>query len=186
MLPKLASLYGIDEADVEALRTSPEKVLPTLAARMHYEVQHAVFAGVMNALPRMMELYSSQNKEFEANETAFFSQFPALKEKPEYAQTVLDTIKAVKMAAPNLSRDDLIRRAGIMASVTLGIPLAGAAPAAAAPAGVPAVVPAATPAYGRPAGVGTVGHVVPPLAPGEGGPQSDIDALVEAHIGGEI
>lgn len=186
MLPELAKLYTLDEADVEALRTNPEKVLPTLAARTHFAVQHAVFAGVMQALPQMMAMYGENEKQNQENESAFFGSFPALKEKPEYSPTVISCIKAVRASDPNLTRDQLIQRAGVMASITLGIPLpgtAGAAPASAPAAAAPIARPVATI---RPAGVGATAHIPAPAAPGTPGEQSDLDALIDAHLEGQI
>lgn len=189
MVPELAKLYAVDEADVEALRTEPEKVLPTLAGRLHYGIQMAVFQGVMSALPQMMEQYGQQQKAYQENENAFFEAFPDLKAKPEYAQTVLESIKAVRATAPNLSREDLIKRAGILACTTLGIvPGAAAAqPGTPAQPAAPSAVPAQRPAGGaRPPGVGATSHIPAPVAPGEQPETSVLDDLVEAHLQGLI
>lgn len=183
-LPKLATLYALDEADVEAARTDPGKVLPTLAARVHYEVQQAVFAGVMQSMPQMLEMFSARTREAEKNEETFFSQFPALKEKPEYAPTVINSIKAIKAANPNMSQADVIKQSGIMASLTLGLPLPGATP----PPNTPPP-PAPNLAAMRPAGAGSVAHVTPPItpaAPGAEGFDADLAGLIDAHLDGSI
>lgn len=184
-LPKLAEHYKLDDADVEALRTDPGKVMPTLAARLHYDVQHAITAGLVQMLPQMIGTYFQQQKAAEENESAFFSAYPTLKEKPEYAQTVINSIAAVRHANPQITREELIKQAGIMASLSLGLPLPGATPAA-PPAAAP--VPAARPAPGalRPAGAGTSGHVPTPIAPGTPAAQTDLDGLIDAHLNGEI
>lgn len=180
-LPKLQEHYKLDEADVEAFRTDPGKVIPTLAARLHYDVQSAVFAGVMNALPQMLQHYTEQQRVHTENETEFFSAFPSLKEKPEYAQTVVNSIAAIRTANPSISRAELIKQAGIMASMTLGLPIGAPAPSAPPPPAARTIT-----ANARPAGAGTIGHVPSPTPPGQTQELSDLDELVNAHLAGEI
>jgi hypothetical protein len=55
VLPKLETLYGLSETEAEELRIEPEKALPKLAARLHYEVTAAAFNAVMSSLPQFVE-----------------------------------------------------------------------------------------------------------------------------------
>jgi len=184
-VPKLAEqLYALSPEEVEAARTDPGATLPVMAARVHYNVQHAVFAGVMQALPQMMEHFSKQQAVHQENERMFFEQFPDLKAKPEYAQTVIQSIQAVRTASPNLPREELMKRAGVMAMLTLGLQ-PSAAPAAPTPTAPPAA-PRPTPAQLRPAGAGAQGHVPPPIEPGQESSMDDLQGLIDAHLSGTI
>jgi hypothetical protein len=141
----------------------------------------------MTAMPQMMAQYFQQQQANEANEREFFDAFPALKEKPEYAQTVINSITAIRSANPQIKREDLIKQVGIMSSLSLGLALPGVTPAApAAPPATPATAARPIIAAARPAGAGTVGHVPAPTPPGQGTEQSDLEALVAAHLAGEI
>lgn len=184
MVPQLAQqLYALSPEDVEAARTDPGTILPVMAARVHYNVQHAVFSGVMQALPQMMEYFARQQAAHQENEQQFFAQFPHLKEKPEYAQVVIESIQAVRNATPNLPKEELMRRAGMMATMVLGLQ---AQPAAATPPATPAAPPRPSPASMRPAGMGAQAHIAPPIVPGQESPMDDLTGLIEAHLNGEI
>lgn len=187
MVPQLAQqLYALSPEDVEAARTDPGTILPVMAARVHYNVQHAVFSGVMQALPQMMEHFTRQQAVNQENEQQFFAQFPHLKEKPEYAQVVIESIQAVRNATPNLPKEELMRRAGMMATMVLGLQVqpAGATPPATPAA--PATPPRPSPASIRPAGMGAQAHITPPIVPGQESPMDDLAGLIEAHLNGEI
>lgn len=166
-LPKLQELYTLTEEEATELRADPVAALPKMAARLHYEVQHAVSGWMMTVLPQAFEKMTTHNRMIQEQETAFYTAFPALKGKPEYDRVVVESLKAVRAVTPTLTPQEAITRAGIMASIQLGIPLPGTAPAA------PVTPPPAAPATGlpRPAGRGATGHVQVPVAPG--GPTSD-------------
>lgn len=186
-LPKLAELYKLNDQEVELLRTSPETALPQLAARLHYEVQVASTQALLRVLPQFIENTMAETAARKSSEEKFFNDWPGLKEKvtadPKAKETIVSSIKAIRAQNPNADLASVIKQAGILASMTLGVPLPGTAPAAvpAAPANVPSGVPRP---IGRPAGAGAsgAGHA-PPASAGE---NSDVDELFSNWQSGAI
>lgn len=185
-LPKLAALYALNDQEVEVLRTSPETALPQLAARLHYEVQVASTQAIMQMLPNLIENQMQEVTARRANEDKFFNDWPALKDKvsadPKAKEVIISSIKAVRAGNPGADLASLIKQAGILASMTLGVPLPGTAPVAQAAPQVP--TPGAQRPAGRPAGVGASGGgIAPPAAPGQ---RSDVDQLFDDWSAGAI
>lgn len=183
-LPQLEKMYALNDAEVEELRVNPGVAFPKMAARLHYEVQMAAYQGIVQVLPQMIE--GSMKSQVEANqhEKAFYSAWPKLEEKvkqdPEAAKAIVASITSFRQLNPKATTEQIIARAGLLASMTLGIPIEqGAAP--------PPPAPPAPQVPTRPPGVGATGHI-PMQAPNTpaGGAESDIDSLVDAHLRGDI
>lgn len=194
-LPRLQQLYQIegspawDAAAIEELRTAPEKALPKLAANLHYEVQLATYNSVMEAMPVMIGHILTQRKAADEAETMFKGMYPRLYEKPEYEQAAESSIRAMKAANPNMATPELLKRAGMMAMLTLGLPLdmpgvSGAPNPSPTPTPTPTPTPSQIPIPGRPAGVHASG------APGSMAPAGATDNifadLVNETIAGNI
>lgn len=186
-MPELTKLYAFDpvrdQAAIEELRTNPEVALPKLAANLHYEVQLATYNSVMQAVPELIQQVMTRRDEVKVLETSFREMYPQLHTKPEYQQAAENSIRAIRTANPQMPMSDVLKSAGIMAMITLGLPLPGA-PAPVAPAAPVASVVRAPPP-GRPAGVGAAGSspMTPPAAGGEGNIFED---LYNAARAGEI
>jgi len=180
-LPQLAKLYELPEAEVEELRVNPGVALPKMAARLHYEVQMATHQGILNVLPQIVEgMMKSQMKSTEY-ENQFFGAWPRLKEavasNPKAHEAIVTSIQSFRQLNPKASTADIIARAGMLACMTLGLPVETVAQAPVAP--VVPQVPA------RPPGIGATGHI-PAATPG-GGEEGDIIAeLSAAHLRGDI
>jgi hypothetical protein len=186
-MPQLEALYKIPEADIEGLRTNPEVYLPKLAAQLHYEVQLAAFNSVLTAMPDLVSMVMDQRTNVAEANTKFYDKWPALKQhiaaNPQAEEAVRQSINAYRNANPKASQDDIITRAGLLAMVSLGIPLEQMLPQATAPAAPQAPVVRPTPH--RPVGMGAVGHV--PNHPAAGGSEGNIfERLAEAHMQGNI
>jgi hypothetical protein len=178
-LPELAKLYQLTSEEAEALRVTPETALPQLAAKLHFEVVMSAYNAVMSQIPQAITgMMAHENTVKEANDK-FFGRWEPLKD-PKHHERVKGAIKAYKAANPKAGLEEVIEGAGALAMISLGLPVAPAGqplPAAAAPAPAPFVPP-------RPAGVGAGGAPIP--QPRSTGPQTDIEALVEAEIQGML
>lgn len=184
--PQLEKLYQIegnwDEATIEQLRTNPEKTLPKLAAQLHYEVQLSTYNSVMQALPEVFSQMFQRREEVNRYETTYKNMYPQLFEKKEYEQTSESSIRAVRAANPNMDMDEVLKRAGIMACITLGLPLPGMQQQQ-APAPQNLAPQVRQPPPGRPAGVNST----PPLpAPGADDSGNIFADLVNESIAGRI
>jgi hypothetical protein len=127
-----------------------------LAAKLHYEVQLSTFNAVMSQLPQLMSSFMETQKATQQAEDAFYGQWTALKD-PKYTPTVINTIKAVKAANPQMSQEELMKQAGLVAMISLGLPISP--PGDSTPA-----APAAPPVRvnpSRPAGIGAAASMVP-------------------------
>jgi hypothetical protein len=190
-LPELQKLYALDPtrdaAAIEELRTSPELALPKLAANLHYEVQLATYNSIMQAVPEIVGTIISRREEVSSLERSFKEMWPQLHEKPEYETAAESSIRAMRAANPQMPMKEVLQKAGMMAMLTLGLPLP--APQAQAPHAPAPQAPLAPPVRmappGRPAGVGAAGAspMTPPAAGGEGNIFED---LFEAARRGEI
>lgn len=179
-LPQLKELYKLTDEEAAAFQANPAEELPNLAAKLHYEVQVATFNAVMQSLPQLLDQFSSQREAVQRNENQFYDKWPKLKEKPEYKETVISAIKAYRTANPKMPMEAVIQQAGLMAMLTLGLPLdlPGTQPQPPAP---PA--PQLTPGLpARPAGIGGSGA---PLPRAQGGQSGNIFAdIVEDDLRG--
>ena len=183
-LPQLAKLYTLTDAEVEGLQANPGAVLPEMAARLHYEVQMATFQGLMQVLPSVIESQVKLRESSTRYNDQFYGKWPALKtavsSNPTVEQNILQAINAYRQVNPQAPVDKVIAEAGLLAMISLGIPLDipganGAAPPLAVPRSVPA----------RPAGIGAQGHVQQRSA--TGAETGDIfGEIFDAHQRGEI
>lgn len=202
-LPELEKLYAFDPKNdkelLEELEDKPllVKMLSQKAAQIHYQVQMATMAGVMQAVQQMLPNYISQHSKSEQDAGEFYKMWPVLKDS-KYDGTVKQAIMAFKQANPSASMEEVTRKAGLFAMMTHNLPLPmpdnqqqqvpqqqgqpqqqqvqqqqaapGSAPAStsAGPQGIP----------GRPAGAGSS-----PASPQAGGaqPGSIWEQMVEDH-----
>ncbi len=186
-LPQLETLYAIPEAEVEALRTNPETALPKLAAKLHYEVQLGVYNSMIQAMPEMIGHIMTQRMEVENLERDFKSMWPQLYEKPEYDAVAENCIRAIRQVNPKMAMKEVLQKAGMMAMLTLGLPLPapqGTQQQSVAPA-VPPVGATRVAPPGRPAGVAASGGQ-PLAAPGSGDEGNIFAQMVEDSRNGII
>jgi hypothetical protein len=176
-LPKLEELYKFSDQEAEEIRVEPEKALPKLAARLHYEVLTAAFNSVMSVMPEVVGSTLERQKAVTEHEEKFYSRWKELKD-PRYSETVLNSVRAYKAVNPRAPLEEVIERAGLMAMLTLGInPQQPAAPVA--PVEPPAVRP------GRPAGAGFGSAPFQTNSSGSA-EVDDIQALIAAEMAGQI
>lgn len=169
----LETTYSMTQEDAIALATTPESVLPKLAANVHENVMREVtrhLQHVMQAVPQVMEArIAQQTAETEAKQV-FFNAWPGLE---SHYQTVVQNAALVRQANPQATREQLIEMAGTMTAMSLGLdPTAlRARQQQQAPR---TVAPARTPM--RPAAVGSSPNAAPqaPTNPFEAFAEEDI------------
>lgn len=174
-IPKLEKLYELTEEEADDFRVSPDKVLPKLAARLHYEITTAVFNSVLGSIPQQVAQTLAVQKAHTEAENAFYSKWPDLKD-PKYQGTVINSIQAYKQANPRASLSEVMDRAGLMAMLSLGLTPRQMQQQMAAPP--PMAKPVA------PAGAGASSAPIPQRAMTE--EQSVFAELVEAEQRGEL
>lgn len=188
----LAGIYKLSDAEVEELRINPGEALPKLGAQLHYNVQMAVYQGILSVLPQVISQQMQAVETHSGHEKAFFGQWPALqdavKSNPEAKKVVINAISTFRQMNPKASLEDTIAHAGLLAMMSLKLPLP--VPGAGTPTpqvangavtGTP--FPSSPP---RPPGVGTTGHVPPASASGTDDGGSLINDIVNEHLAGNI
>jgi hypothetical protein len=205
-LPQLKKLYaespaikGIKENQqlMEQLRTAPEEalttLLPDLASQLHYEVTLGTYNSVLAALPTMITQIIDTRRQADEADTKFYSQWPQLKSADKglsttYDKTVASAIRAVRAANPQMPMDEVITQAGIVACMTLKLPIQPPGDASAAASPVPAAAAAApapaAPRAVRPPGIGGSAQITPPNRSGES--ENIFADLTNEHMAGNI
>ena len=189
-VPQLQKLYELTDAEVEALQATPGAVLPKLAARLHYEVHMAVHQGILQVLPQLIASQMQTHEQSTKYNNDFYGKWPALKsavaQDPNKEQVIINAISSFRQLNPKASTEDVIARAGLLAMMSLNLPLdlPGQTNGAATPA-APAAPPPA-PAIARPPGIGATGHVPQGAVPGVGDEENLISDIVESHLRGDI
>jgi hypothetical protein len=121
-LTRLADYYQLSQDETSRFAVEPEKVLPSLAARLHTSIAEAVFHGLGQALPRIIhEQIAARESRMQA-ETKFYGMFPGLK-KDEYQTQVHGALLFARQLNPHGTPEQIMRAAGVQMSIQLGLPL---------------------------------------------------------------
>lgn len=147
-LSNVASTFELSEEDRVELVTAPEKVLPRLAA----QVQLRTLESVAQLLPAVIEsqvnqMVQRQTRVMEGVQ-AFFGEWPELQ---EHASDVAQALTVLKQTQPNLTREQLIEKAGAFVASSKGltlVPKSKRQPAPKQPAGPQGKRPAPPPGAG--------------------------------------
>lgn len=176
-MPQLRELYKLSDAEIEQSRTNPEQFFPEMAARLHYEVQMSTHNTLVQMLPQFIESVVQQKAVREEANNKFYDQWPKLKEavskNPEVEETIRNTIKAFRSVNPKADLDTIIKQAGLMSMMTMGLPLempgqGGQVQGQQSAQGQPSPVqqqmqqPTGQHRAVRPAGIGATAHVPAP------------------------
>jgi hypothetical protein len=185
-LPQLQQMYAIPETEVEELRTAPETALPKLAAKLHYEIQLATFNSLVQALPELVSPIMEQRAQTQRYTEDFKSMWPDLHKSPDGRKAAEQAIRLTRQMNPQMSMEDVLKKAGALAMISLGLPVTAPAGTPVAPQAPAPQAPAMRPSpIGRPAGV-TGAPANPVQHPGSSGDESNIFAeMAEAHLRGE-
>ena len=110
--------YALSEEEKNALISEPDTVLPRLAARMHVRMQVQTAQQIAQILPAMISQQIEQATKVQSLENSFFGQYPELN-KPEYRQTVAESLAMIRQVNPQASREDVMRDGAALAAVRL-------------------------------------------------------------------
>lgn len=118
---KLVEHYAINDEDAIALATTPEQVLPRLAANMHVRVMEEVTQHInaaMQMVPQMLEMRMKQAEAEEKAKQDFFGVWPGL---TEHYDTIVQNARMARNANPSATRQQVIEMAGMMTALALGL-----------------------------------------------------------------
>ena len=158
-LPQLEKLYNLTDEEAEVVRTAPDKALPKLAARLHYEVQASTYNALLHVIPDVLNMLMDRRATADKADAAFFSKWPKLA-GDGHVETVRQSIRAYRAANPKAPMEKVIEQAGLMSMISLGIPLD--LPGITTPAANPAEPPPPAPIPTRPPGIGGAAQITPP------------------------
>ena len=128
--------YQLTNEELTLIATEPEKVLPTLMARVHINAVQGVLSHVAQQLPAVVGgMIKAQQAQADL-ESKFYSAWPQL-DRTKHDTTVRQLAAAYRQLNPNASFDDCVRVVGAQAAVALGV---ATVPPVAAPAVAPAPV----------------------------------------------
>lgn len=137
-----AGSYQLSQADVEAIQTEPEKILPRLMAQVHVNAVQAVMAHVAQQIgPTVMAHVQVSNRHREL-EDSFYAQWPGLN-RAVHGELVTQVGRNYRAMNPNATVEEFTRFVGAQALAMAG---GGVVAAPTVPAKVqrpPAFTPAA-------------------------------------------
>lgn len=160
-------MYALSEEDKTALIAEPDKVLPGLAARMHVTMQVQLAQQIAQILPGIIQGQLAQANKVQGLETSFFGTYPELN-KPEFRQTVQESLAMIRQVNPQATRDEVMRDGAALAAVRLRTKLGSAQEPAQMPA-LPQNMPLAPPPAVQPA----VAQPQAPFTPAQSGGGSE-------------
>lgn len=115
-----AQTFQLDQATVDALQTEPEKVIPVLMAQATMAAMEATTVAFANMLPDAILRVTKQQREFEQNETEFFTAWPALKD-PKYAEQLARAGGLYRQLNPTAPKEQFIQDVGAAVAAALGV-----------------------------------------------------------------
>ena len=139
----MATEYVLSDEDKNALISEPDTVLPRLAARMHVRMQIQTAQQIAQILPGMIQQQIQAATKVQSLETGFFQQYPELN-KPEFRNTVAESLAMIRQVNPNADRAEVMRDGAALAAVRLKTKLVQAQQPAQQPA-LPQTMPLAAP-----------------------------------------
>ncbi len=169
-LPQLEQIFRLTEEQAAALDEQPSKVIPKLAGQMMYDTMLSTYNAVMTALPRVVGTYMEATKQANTAQDAFYDEWPDLN-NAKANSAVSAAIQAYRAANPRAKLDTVIKNAGVMAMINLGLdPLKKQVPSVPVKRAAPA-----KPAAPRGA------SPIPPVKPGseETNPFDELTKLIE-------
>lgn len=162
--------YALPEAVVKEYEdegVSPKllKAIPRMMSRVYLDAVQATMGQIMTHLPTLMSQVTRAQNEGSQTETKFYEQWPKLKEKPEFADTIRRFGTAYRQLNPRATSEDFIREVGAGAMIALRLPMETSM--VAQPVGTPT-----KPSF-RPAAA------TRPVAPKPGQPKNVFEAMSE-------
>ena len=115
--------FTISEDDARQLEVEPEKVMPSILAKVYTKTFQTVMTGVLQAVPQIIEQNAQQAKMREAFEGEFFTANPGLDgSNPDIVQAFRTYFPGIAQANRNLPKEKLFSMVGAAIHVGMGIP----------------------------------------------------------------
>lgn len=123
-LGELEQVYQVPKEDHDALLTSPETVLPKIAAKLHAQMVEVlapqIAAQIMSALPAVLQQTTTFEQREAKAKSDFFSRYAHLN-KPEYNDAILKAGVAYRQVHPDATPDEAMEGMAMLAARALKI-----------------------------------------------------------------
>ena len=171
ILPQLEKQYMLSPEQAREIEENPASAIPKLMARVHYHAHVAAFTGIMSQLPQIVQMVMTRGNDVSKAEEKFFGRWPLLKDD-KHKSAVDNVLKSYRAANPNVSTEDMIEKAGLIAMISLGLDPTPQQQQNQPPGMPPGMPPS------RPAGVGGAGAP----RPADRGAVNPFEAMAEEMI----
>lgn len=121
-MTRLQGYYALSDEDARLAVVQPEAVLPKLAASLHLNIVDSVVQAVLSRVPEIARASQERERAVAGNETKFYNAWPGLN-KPEYKDTVFRAVAAYRQLNPQATMEEVIRAAGLQATIHLRLAL---------------------------------------------------------------
>ncbi len=119
-LPQLEQIFQLTDEEAAALDEKPSEVIPKLAGQMMYDTMLSTYNAVMTAMPRVVGTYMEATRRATEAQAAFYEEWPDL-DNAKAASAVSAAIQAYRAANPRAKLGTVIKNAGVMAMINLGL-----------------------------------------------------------------
>jgi len=119
-IQRIAQRFTFTDEERESLREEPEKVLPSLAARLQVETYEMVLAALHSVLPTLIGQAIQGHQVAQTTHSKFLERWPELKD-PRYEPVIREVATQYRKAFPNATPEDAIEDIGRIAMRKLGI-----------------------------------------------------------------
>jgi hypothetical protein len=119
-IQRIAQRFTFTDEERESLREEPEKVLPSLAARLQVETYEMVLAALHSVLPTLIGQAIQGHQVAQTTHSKFLERWPELKD-PRYEPVIREVAAQYRKAFPDATPEDAIEDIGRIAMRKLGI-----------------------------------------------------------------
>jgi hypothetical protein len=119
-IQRIAQRFTFTDEEREALREEPDKVLPSLAARLQVETYEMVLAALHSVLPTLIGQAIQGHQVAQTTYSKFIERWPELRD-PRYEPVIREVAAQYRKAFPDATPEDAIEDVGRIVMRKLGI-----------------------------------------------------------------
>jgi hypothetical protein len=119
-IQRIAQRFTFTDEEREALREEPDKVLPSLAARLQVETYEMVLAALHSVLPTLIGQAIQGHQVAQTTYSKFVERWPELRD-PRYEPVIREVAAQYRKAFPDATPEDAIEDVGRIVMRKLGI-----------------------------------------------------------------
>jgi len=119
-IQRIAQRFSFTDEEREALREEPDRVLPSLAARLQVETYEMVLAALHSVLPTLIGQAIQGHQVAQTTHSKFLERWPELRD-PRYEPVIREVAAQYRKAFPDATPEDAIEDVGRMVMRKLGI-----------------------------------------------------------------